>query len=55
MGVPLPAGATTVDFTFDNATYSKGRRITYAAVLLSLLLIAAGVALDRRTSRGTHG
>ncbi|MBW7934259.1 MAG: YfhO family protein [Gemmatimonadaceae bacterium] len=48
MGVPLPAGATTVEFRFDNATYPKGRQITYAAVLLSLLLAGAGVFVDRR-------
>ncbi|MBM3907691.1 MAG: YfhO family protein [Gemmatimonadetes bacterium] len=55
MGVPLPTGATTAEFTFANATYPKGRRITYIAVLLSLLLIAAGFAVDRRTRQNTHG
>jgi hypothetical protein len=55
MGVPLPAGATTVEFTFDNATYPTGRRITYAAVLLSLLLAAAGFAVDRRSAPERHG
>ncbi|HEY3286644.1 MAG TPA: YfhO family protein [Gemmatimonadaceae bacterium] len=54
MGVALPAGATTVEFSFQNATYSKGRSITYAAVLLSLLLAIAGFAMDRRTSRGAN-
>jgi hypothetical protein len=55
MGVPLPAGATTVEFTFDNATYPTGRTITYTAVLLSLLLVAAGWAVDRRASQEAHG
>lgn len=55
MGVPLPQGATTVEFAFDNATYPKGRTITYAAVLLSLLLAAAGWAWDRRTTQEAHG
>jgi hypothetical protein len=55
MGVPLPQGATTVEFTFDNATYPKGRTITYAAVLLSLLLAAAGWAWDRRATQEAHG
>lgn len=54
MGVPLTAGATTVEFTFDNATYPKGRAVTYAALVLSLLLIAAGWAADRRTAQGSH-
>ncbi|MHB1313666.1 MAG: hypothetical protein ACYC3L_16730, partial [Gemmatimonadaceae bacterium] len=51
MGVPLPAGAQKVEFWFDNATYPKGRTVTYAAILLSLLLTAAGFAADRRTPR----
>ena len=55
MGVPLPSGATTVEFTFDNATYPKGRAITYAAFILSMLLVAAGWAADRRAAQGTNG
>jgi hypothetical protein len=51
MGVPLPAGAQKVEFSFENATYPKGRTVTYAAVLLSLLLTAAGFAADRRVPR----
>jgi len=56
MGVPLPAGAQTVEFTFDNATYPKGRTVTYAAILLGLLLTAAGFAADRRgAGEASHG
>lgn len=55
MGVPLPAGATTVEFSFNNATYPKGRTLTYTALLLSLLLAAAGWAVDRRTTQEAHG
>ncbi|MBI5601257.1 MAG: YfhO family protein, partial [Gemmatimonadetes bacterium] len=55
MGVPLPQGAKTVEFAFDNATYPTGRTITYAAVLLSLLLAAAGWAWDRRATQEAHG
>ena len=56
MGVPLPAGAQKVEFSFDNATYPKGRTVTYAAILLSLLLTAAGFAADRRAPREVqHG
>jgi len=54
MGVPLPAGATTVEFTFDNATYPRGRTVTFAALVLSLLLAATGWAADRRTRQGSH-
>ncbi|MDQ8155495.1 MAG: YfhO family protein [Gemmatimonadota bacterium] len=55
MGVPLPAGATKVEFTFANATYPKGRTVTFAALILSLLLAAGGWAVDRRTARVHHG
>jgi uncharacterized membrane protein YfhO len=55
MGVPLPAGATTVEFAFENATYPTGRTVTFVALVLSLLLTAAGWAVDRRTARGHHG
>lgn len=55
MGVPLAAGAQSVEFTFDNATYPKGRSITVAALALSLLLALAGWALDRRRSQVTNG
>jgi len=55
MGVPLTAGATSVEFSFDNATYPKGRTVTYAALILSLLLAAAGWAADRRSAQGSNG
>lgn len=55
MGVPLPAGAQSVEFTFDNATYPKGRSITLAALALSLLLALAGWALDRKQSQVANG
>lgn len=48
MGVPLPAGATSVEFRFINATYPKGRTVTFAAILLSLLLATAGMFLSPR-------
>jgi len=55
MGVPLPAGATKVEFSFNNATYPKGRTVTYVAVLLSVLLAGLGWAIDRRASQGANG
>ena len=55
MGVPLPAGATKVEFSFNNATYPKGRMVTYAAVLLSVLLAGLGWAVDRRAAQGANG
>jgi uncharacterized membrane protein YfhO len=55
MGVPLPAGARSVEFSFDNATYPRGRSITLAALTLSLLLALAGWVIDRRQSQVAHG
>ena len=55
MGVPLPAGAKSVEFTFANATYPKGRSITLAAIALSLLLAGAGFVADRRRVQVTNG
>ncbi len=55
MGVPLPAGATSVEFSFENATYPKGRAVTYAALILSVLLAAAGWAAGRRATQGSNG
>jgi len=55
MGVPLNAGARTVDFSFVNDTYPRGRTVTFVAIVLSLLLAAAGWAADRRTPQVTNG
>ncbi len=55
MGVALPAGARQVEFSFVNDTYPKGRTVTFAAIVLSLLLAAAGWAADRRNPQVTHG
>ena len=54
MGVPLTAGATTVEFSFDNATYHRGRAVTYLALLLSTLIAVAGLAADRRLTKDRH-
>lgn len=55
MGVPLPAGARSVEFSFDNATYPRGRSITLAALALSLLLGLAGWVVERRQPQVSHG
>jgi hypothetical protein len=55
MSVPLPAGATTVEFSFTNATYPRGRTVTYVALLLSVVLIAAGWMADRPKAPVAHG
>lgn len=55
MGVALPAGAQSVEFTYANSTYPKGRVVTFVALALSLLLAFAGWTLDRRSAQVTHG
>jgi Bacterial membrane protein YfhO len=51
MAVALPAGARKVEFTFDSAPYHSGKRITLAALALSLLAAGAGLALGRTRGR----
>jgi hypothetical protein len=48
IGVPLDAGARTVELTFVSNTYSTGKTVTLIAIALSLLLLAGGAVLDRR-------
>jgi hypothetical protein len=40
IGVPLPAGATTVDLEFHDPALPIGERITFAALLVSLIWLA---------------
>ncbi len=48
IGVPLPAGATSVELRFASASYERGKAITLAAAVLSLVLAFGGMAMDRR-------
>lgn len=50
IGVALPAGAKNVSLTFTNPAYEVGKKVTWAAVALSLILLAAGLVLDRRSA-----
>lgn len=53
IGVELPEGAREIDLTFRSATYERGRAITVAALLLSVIAVAAGIVLERkRQARG---
>ncbi len=47
-GVELPAGATDIELTFHSAAYDKGKLITLIALGASILVMAAGVILQRR-------
>ncbi len=48
MAVALPEGARTVEFTFDSASYHTGSTITGFAVGFALVMLLAGIAMDRR-------
>ncbi len=48
MGVPLPAGARSVELTFDSPRFHTGKWITVAATLLALAWAAGGAFLGRR-------
>jgi hypothetical protein len=48
MGVPLPAGARSVDLAFSSPAYERGRAVSLAAVAVATLWLTAGAALGRR-------
>jgi hypothetical protein len=48
IGVPLTAGARKVELEFTSSASSTGKMITVVAVLMSLLLIGAGLLPKRR-------
>ncbi|MBA2688182.1 MAG: hypothetical protein H0U64_08790 [Gemmatimonadaceae bacterium] len=50
IGVELPAGATEVELSFHSAAYDKGKMITLIALGASILLVAAGVFVQRRSA-----
>lgn len=45
MAVPLEAGATKIDLTFDSAAYHTGKTVTLVALALALLAAVAGAFL----------
>ena len=48
IGVPLPTGARQVELTFTSASFERGKLITLISLAAALLLLAAGVVMDRR-------
>lgn len=48
IGVPLPAGARRVQLFFDDPVYARGKLITTVALLVTLVLIAGGIVVERR-------
>jgi hypothetical protein len=48
IGIELPAGARSVQLDFTSPTYEKGKVITWIAILLGFVMLAAGSWRDRR-------
>jgi len=48
IGVELPAGARNIDLTFHSEPYETGKVVTWIALVLTAVLIAGGVLVDRR-------
>jgi hypothetical protein len=49
IGVALPAGARTVELTFDSAPYHTGKAITLVALALSAAWWLVGAVMERRS------
>lgn len=48
IGVALPDGAKHVDLTFVSPVYERGKVITIVSILLALVLLAAGLFVDKK-------
>ena len=48
IGVQLPTGGRKVELTFDDPAYERGKVITIIALVLTALMIGAGVFRERR-------
>jgi len=48
IGVQLPAGARRVELNFESSAYQTGKMLTWVALVLALLLSAAGLVAERR-------
>jgi hypothetical protein len=48
IGVQLPAGGRTVELTFDDPAYERGKLITLFALALTALLIGGGIYMERK-------
>ena len=48
IGVPLPEGARSIDLTFVDPAFARGKALSLIALALTLSLIIGGVVLDRR-------
>jgi uncharacterized membrane protein YfhO len=48
IGVELPAGARSVQLDFTSTAYERGKAVTWTAILIGFLMLAAGAWRDRR-------
>lgn len=48
IGVALPDGARHIVLSFANPTYERGKTITLISILIALILLAAGIFLDKK-------
>ena len=48
IGVPLEAGARSIELRFESEAYQTGKTITLVALALAAMAIATGVVVDRR-------
>lgn len=48
IGVPLPAGARTVELRFASASYEKGKVVTLVSLGIAALLVGGGIVTTRR-------
>jgi len=48
IGVELPQGARNVELTFTSPAYQQGKTVTWIAILVGVVLLAAGAWTDRR-------
>jgi hypothetical protein len=48
IGVPLAAGATSVELRFTDAAYIKGRLLTLVVLVIALAWLAGALVIDRR-------
>jgi hypothetical protein len=48
IGVQLPAGGRKVELTFDDPAYERGKVITILALVLTAVMIVAGIFMERK-------
>jgi hypothetical protein len=48
IGVVLPAGARAVQLRFADAAYAKGKTVTLIALVITIVVLGAGLVVDRR-------